>query len=161
MRLKILSIFLVSSLSLSSAAQADPKWSSWGGWDTGFGKMNRANYDFSPHMDHTHHSHPTYNENVDWEPAHWVQQFEGGAEEFIDRGYKAQIIHDQDIEDGLPTLVVGPNFYMLSAYDQRRYVRTVDYIYGMTQNAPHVMMVRDWKSNNVVGAVDPKYITFQ
>ncbi|MAH04595.1 MAG: hypothetical protein CL561_03445 [Alphaproteobacteria bacterium] len=161
MRLSFLSFVAVASLSISSMAQADPKWSSWGGWDTGFGAMNRANYDFSPYLDDPQFSHPSYNENRDWQPAHWVDQFDGGAEEFIRRGYHAEIIHDQKMKDGVPVLVVGPKFYSLSAYDQRRYVRTVDYIYGTSAHAPFVMVVRDWKSGHVVGALDKDHITFQ
>jgi hypothetical protein len=162
MRFIILSLALITSLSIAGSAQAEPKWSSWFGWDHGFGsRLNHANFDFSPYMDDPAHSHPVYNENTDWQPSHWVDQLEGRAEEFIERGYRGQIIHKQDTRDGVPVLVVGPNFYMLSAYDQRRYVRTIDYIYSMTASAPHVMMVRDWKSGAVVGAVDKQLVTFQ
>ena len=162
MRFKILSLALLTSLAISGSAQAEPKWSSWFGWDHGFNKrLNLANFDFSPYMDDPAHSHPVYNENTDWQPAHWVDQLEGRAEEFVERGYKTHIIHKQDMRDGVPVLVVGPNFYALSAYDQRRYVRTIDYIYSMTASAPNVMMVRDWKSDRVVGAVDQHHITFQ
>lgn len=161
MRFLFLLSFVLTSISLSSPASADPKWSSFTGWDVFWKSVNRANMDFSPYLDDPINSHPSYNENRDWQPEHWLSQFDGGAEEFIKKGYKAQIIHKQDTRDGVPVLIVGPNFYRLSAYDQRRYVRTIDYIYGMTSTAPHVMMVRDWKSDHVVGAVDKHYITFQ
>jgi hypothetical protein len=161
MRFLFLTLFFSVCVVSSHGAQADPKWSSWGGWDFGFGEMNRANYDFTPYLDDAKNSHPVYNDNRDWQPAHWVDQFEGGATEFVSRGYRAGIIHKQKIKGGVPILVVGPGFYDLSAYDQRRYVRTIDYIYGMTQAAPNVLMIRDWKSGHVVGAVDPDHLTFQ
>ena len=87
MRFLFLTFFFSLCVVSSQSAQADPKWSSWGGWDFGFGDMNRANYDFTPYLDDAKNSHPVYNENRDWQPAHWVDQFDGGANEFVARGY--------------------------------------------------------------------------
>lgn len=88
----------------------------------------------------------------EWYAEDWLVQYERDLD-LIDGFYKADILREQVVDkDETPVLVVGPNFYRLSGYDQRRITHVVDVVYNVTAgSAAQVFKLRDWKSGRDIG----------
>lgn len=137
----------LSSMSLSSAAYAEPKpwvWSWWGShWE---------NQDFIPYLENGKHPHNTQWNGSGWQPEHWEAQ-RADAMTVIRGFYAAGILRDQYADDEVPVLEVGPGFYALGGYDKRRVAEMVDYVYGITAKKPDGMfMLYDWETEEAIGS---------
>ena len=87
----------------------------------------------------------------DWKPEYWIQT-RGSGRQMIKDLYQAEIIHSQDLDDGVPILEVGPNFMNLSRRDKSRVVRFVDRAYGITKVVPNgSIQIRYWKNDEPIG----------
>lgn len=72
--------------------------------------------------------------------------------ELVQGFYRADIIREQNEKDGVPVLIVGPNFYRLSGYDQRRVTHIFDQAFGITHSKHNgVFTLQDWKTHCPVG----------
>lgn len=141
-----------AALLISSPALAKPKpwyFSWWLGQQEGIDFENRyKNYDLSLGSD----AHDRQWDSKKWNPDVWIQQEKGGTE-LITGFYEAGILEDQTIEDDIPYLHVGPNFYNLSGYDQRRIVQSVDEVYDITNiETDDLFFLYDPYTRKVIGA---------
>lgn len=96
-----------------------------------------------------------------WTPAGWVAWNKGDGLGLIQRWYNADILRDQMVEDDVPTLVIGPNFYHLSGFDKRRVIQTVDYVYGVTAVQPKFFYLKDWGTGQHIGYYSPQGLVLQ
>lgn len=86
----------------------------------------------------------------DWYVQDWVEQSESDMA-LVDGFFNSDIIRSQKIEKGVPTLVVGSNFYRLGGLDKRRVITTIDAVYGITDNGGGPIILKDWKTNAQIG----------
>lgn len=146
----VLSVSFLAVLGgLSSSAQADGRKISYFGW----WPSHWENLTWTPYLEDA--IHPQVNQ---WNGKHWVvadwvaQRPAGGEKDIIDGFYRADILSDQYVENDLPVLVVGPNFYQLSGYDKRRVVQTVDDYFKITgSHAGAMFTLLDWKTEDPIG----------
>ena len=144
-------LLLAASLSVmtlfSSNAQADDKWF-YSSWPIGHFK----DLDFSKrYLEEAKIPHNRQWDGELWEPAVWIEQKRGGLR-LINGFYKAGILEEQTVEDNIPYLHVGPQFYNLSGYDKRRVVETVDEVYEITSaDADGMFYLFDNHQSRVVG----------
>ncbi|MCK6417339.1 MAG: hypothetical protein L6Q57_00140 [Alphaproteobacteria bacterium] len=112
------------------SAQASPK-----PWPLGWWPWHFEELDFERRL----LDHPTYPNNQQWEKDKWQPQdwiaARGSAKAVLDAMYDAKIITDQDVEDGVPVLEVGPGFRRLSGREKRHVAAFVDYAYGITKKS--------------------------
>lgn len=144
----ILFSFLAFFASASSVMAKPKPWPfSWGpGHDewTAYKKYN-------PHLENGKHSHNTQWQGRDWYVEDWLSQSRSGLT-LINGFYRANILKDQDVDDDIPVLVVGPEFYRLSGYDKRRVAHTVDVVYGITRGKPNgTFILKDWHTKLPIG----------
>lgn len=140
-------LFLALLGGMAGMAKAEPKpwyWSWWPShWHQGM---------WEPYLEDAKHPHNTQWDHKVWEPADWAAQRPNGNEQVIKGFYTAQILHSQYMEDDVPVLAVGPNFYHLSGYDKRRVVQTVDDHYQITASRLNGMFtVTDWRTRKPIG----------
>lgn len=87
----------------------------------------------------------------DWYVQDWVAQSPNDMA-LVDGFFRSDILREQNIEAGVPVLVVGSNFYRLGGFDKRRVITTVDAVYGITQKGQNpTILLRDWKTKNQIG----------
>jgi hypothetical protein len=96
-----------------------------------------------------------------WSPEQWVSWNKGNGLGLIQRWYTADILRDQMIDDGVPVLVVGPNFYHLSGYDKRRIIQTIDHVYAVTSVKPRMFYLQDWATDRHIGYYSPAGLVLQ
>jgi hypothetical protein len=96
-----------------------------------------------------------------WSPDKWVSWNKGDGLGLIQKWYTADILRDQMIDDGVPVLVVGPNFYHLSGYDKRRVIETIDHVYAVTSAMPKMFYLQDWGTKKHIGYYSPKGLVLQ
>ncbi len=140
--------FLVAQI-----AHAEPKTSifSWprDHWD---------GLDFRPYMHDNKHNHKRQWDyknryQTPWHAEDWVRQYDSPMD-MIKEFYNDDIIRDQDMNCGRPTLVVGPNFYHLSSYDKMRVTEAIDYVYKATSSEPYRFALLDYYEQDVIGYFD-------
>ena len=154
-KLLVLLSFL-SILGVSDEAQARKK-QSWFG-DSWFWSKNHDDYvqmkKFNPHLENSRHLQIPQWEHKDWYAEDWLSQRDGM--DLVQGFYDADILRDQvKEEDGMSTLLVGPNFYRLSGYDKRRVTHIVDIVYGVTaSNENGSFMLKDWNTRIPIGVFD-------
>lgn len=147
MKLRFSAILALVLILCTSPASAEPKpwYFSW--WPSHWIDQN-----FEPHLEGPKHPHNTQWDSKSWEPADWAAQRPGGSLEVIQGFYRANILHRQYVDDDMPVLEVGPNFYHLSGYDKRRVTKLVDDYYQITANHLNAMyMIRDWRTGQPIG----------
>ena len=106
---------------------------------------------FNPYLENGRDPHPTQWAQKDWYVEDWLSQRRSGLE-LVQGFYNVKILKDQEMEDGVPVLVVGPEFYRLSGFDKRRVVQTVDAVYGVTKSDPNqVVILKDWVTRRPIG----------
>ncbi|MCI5060010.1 MAG: hypothetical protein MRY79_02940 [Alphaproteobacteria bacterium] len=90
----------------------------------------------------------------DWYAEDWTSKKKGM--DLVQDFYKADIFRDQVTdENGMPVLIVGPNFYHLSGYDKRRVVHVLDVVYGLTASKTNgSFYLQDWHSEKIIGSFD-------
>ena len=128
---RILTVFLTLLLLVSSA-------SAWAGpgpkmWYYSWWSHHWKDQDFKPYMDDPKMPHNTQWDDDLWTPQDWISHG-GNAERVMDGFYKAQIVTRQYADDDMPILEVGQGFMRLSGQDQRRVVKFVDHVFGVTGN---------------------------
>ena len=106
---------------------------------------------FQPYLENNKHPHNSQWAGYGWYAEDWISQ-SGNGLDLVDGFYKADILRDQEMENGVPVLVVGPSFYRLSGLDKRRVVTAVDVVYGVTKNAPRgAIQLKDWHTDLPIG----------
>jgi hypothetical protein len=140
-------VFMVLLGAASIPAHADAKPWIWSWWPSHWDNMT-----FEPYLEGAKHPHNTQWDDKNWEPADWAAQKPKGSLQVIQGFYTAGILQGQDVEDDVPVLIVGPNFYHLSGYDKRRVVAMVDDYYKITSSKLNGMFtVTDWRSKKPIG----------
>lgn len=134
---------------IAAPASAEPKpwefgwW--WGHHDENFDRK------YNPYMENGKHAHNSQYFGREWYAEDWLDQYDNDLE-LIDEFYRADIFHDQDEDDGMPVLVVGPNFYHLSGYDKRRVTHVLDVVYNITSGSGVQMFtLEDWRTHRPIG----------
>lgn len=148
--LAMTAIFLAggSALLAPMSAKAEPKMTYWSWWPEHW-----ENLDWQPYLEDSKQAHNSQWDQKKWEPADWAAQKPGGSAEIIRGFYNAEILSGQYIDDEMPVLEVGPNFYHLSGYDKRRVAETVDDYYQITASKLNGMyMIYDWRSKKPIGS---------
>jgi len=107
--------------------------------------------DYHPYLENGKETQNQQWANEDWYVQDWVSQRPGDMA-LIDGFFKSDIIRSQTVDRGVPTLVVGSNFYRLGGFDKRRIITTIDAVYGITESGPrNVILLKDWKTNAQIG----------
>lgn len=146
-RLVLFIALLVSVSLLAGKAQAEPKIFGlfWGPshWET---------FTVTPYLEDPQYTQNTQWSQRQWEPADWSAQYKDGSDAVIQKFYKSGILHRQYMDDGVPVLEVGPNFYHLSGHDKRRVAKFVDEHYQITQGHLNGMYtLADWRTHRPIG----------
>lgn len=136
------------SLTMGSAARAAEK-------PAPCTRANPCHFDFQPYPQDAIHPHNHQWDTPPWTPAMWVAGSNTDIWGLVEGFYSADILRDQYIKGGVPILVVGPNFYRLGHYDQRRVSATVDAAYHATATPEAgFFMLYDWDSKAPIGIYD-------
>ena len=156
-------LFLLSFLTVLSAAGADAwaksKANPWS-WPQRHTIWSEAKH-YQPYLENAKHPHPAQWADQDWYAEDWISQRQSGFN-LVQGFYSSDIIRNQDVDDGVPVLVVGPNFYHLSGYDKRRVVHTIDVVYGVTQQQQGAtIMLKDWYTKRAIGYFDNQGLSLQ
>lgn len=133
---------------MAAPAMADSgKWFYWQ-WSP----FHFKNLDFERrHLNDAKFPHNRQWDKETWVPEAWISQREDGLA-LIDGFYKADILEDQIVKDGIPYLYVGPQFYTLSGYDKKRLAETIDAVYGVTKSGDNeVFILYDGAQNYTIG----------
>lgn len=155
--LLVTGLFAVSLVLGASEASAQPKPWYWSWWPSHW-----ENQRFEPYLEHPKHPHNTQWDSEKWEPADWAAQKQGGSLELIRGFYSANILSGQYVDDELPVLEVGPNFYHLSGQDKRRVTALVDDYYKITTNHLNAMYeIRDWRTHKPIGTYTTRGLHLQ
>lgn len=140
-------VFMALLGAAPGAAHADAKPWIWSWWPSHWDNLT-----FEPYLEGAKHPHNTQWDDKKWEPADWAAQKPKGSLQVIQGFYTANILKGQDVEDDVPVLIVGPNFYHLSGYDKRRVVAMVDDYYKITSRKLNGMFtITDWRSDKPIG----------
>lgn len=157
---KLLFSIIILGVSSVSAAQAAPKKGGLIGWFPSHTEWN-VYKDYAPYLENAKHPHPNQWEYDDWQLTDWLSQRSSG-EAMIRNFYLADIIRDQTDDDGVPVVIVGPNFYRLGGYDKRRVMASIDGVYGITAASQNgMMLVRDWHTRQDIGTFTQYGLTLQ
>jgi hypothetical protein len=149
-----LSLFLTAGFFISSA-KAEPKFYQLFWWPGHW-----ENQDFKPYYENGTDPHPlSYRLDprmATWSPAQWVRNDQNTRTDkpglgLIARWYDARILVDQYMDDDVPYLSVGPNFYHLSGFDKSRVAQTIDHVYGITKQKPGMFYIIDARTEEVIG----------
>ena len=131
----------------SATLHAEPKPWIWS-WD----QPHWKNLDFEPYLETARHPHNSQWDESLWKPEDWVALSRNDGEKLMRDLYSAGIIRDQYTDNDIPVLEIGPTFYRLGGEDKRRVVRTVDYLYGITNARDHGMFyLYDWSTEEAIG----------
>lgn len=143
-------LMLCAALALmvwAAPVSAEPKPTYWSWWPEHWLEL-----DWQPYLEGAKHPHNSQWNDKNWTPAMWAEQEAGGMPELIRGFYDAEILNRQYMDDEMPVLSVGPNFYHLSGYDKRRIARIVDEYYQITTSQENGMFVlEDWRSRKPIG----------
>jgi hypothetical protein len=144
----------VSICGFSTDALAEKKRTTWWGWSKRHNDYTQMKQ-FNPYLENSREVQIPQWEHEDWYAEDWLSQRDGM--DLVEGFYAADILHDQvkDKEDGMTTLLVGPNFYRLSGYDKRRVTHIVDIVYGVTaSNEKGSFVLKDWNTRMPIGVFD-------
>lgn len=142
-------IFFVFMGIFPPGALAQGKLNDWLGWFPSHTEWN-VETKYNPYLENGTHPHPAQWAHNRWQPPDWLQQRDAPLD-LVTGYYYANIIMDQQVEDGVHVVTVGPNFYRLGGQDKRRVMASMDDIYGVTARGG-VMMMRDWNTRLPIGA---------
>lgn len=154
MRYLLKTLILMSFFCVFAAGtiQAAPKKSFWS-----WGKKHHYDVSankYNPYLENSRHLQIPQWTHESWYAEDWTAQRDPMT---LIRGfYTADILRDQITDkNGLPVLVVGPNFYRLSGYDKRRVAHVVDVTYGVSAESAHgVFTLQDWRTHHPIGVFD-------
>jgi hypothetical protein len=85
----------------------------------------------------------------DWYVQDWVAQ-SASPKALVDGFFRADILREQTMRDGVPTIIVGPQFYRLGGFDKRRVITSVDAVYGITDGGQAILL-HDWRTKRQIG----------
>ena len=141
------SVIAISALALPSTAEARPKYW-WGEWS----QKHWDNLNFEqPYYEPTKLPHNSQWDYDDWKSKDWLNA-KGSQAKLINGFYNADIIREQYIDDGVPVLVIGPNFFKLGGHDKRRVAQTIDEVFNVTGGSVFgSYMIYDWQSRKQIG----------
>jgi hypothetical protein len=110
-------------------------------------------HEFQPYIEHPTQTQNQQWENDPWTPSTWAQQRGDGAKRVVDDLFRVDIFRKQYVEDGVPAVQVGPNFYNLGGNDKRRVTAMLDEFYGITKSKVFGMfMLYDWNTHQPIGS---------
>lgn len=142
--------FALTALTLATAAtsaHADPKF--MGIW---WGPSHWQNQDYIPHYDNGTDPHNSQWAGTNWTPADWIQSSGGDGTKLVQQWINAGIVSGSYKDNsGVPYLEIGPNFYHLSGLDKRKVTETLDAIYQVTAQKPHMYFIKDAETQKVIG----------
>lgn len=142
--------FFVITLPVGAHAKSKDNWMPFQFWPSGHEAWTEYTR-FQPYLENSKHPHNTQWAGYGWYAEDWMSQSRSNLD-LVNGFYTADILRDQKMDDGVPVLVVGPNFYRLSGLDKRRIVTTVDTVYGVTKNGGHkTIQLRDWYTKMPIG----------
>ncbi len=139
-------VFCAVCAVMISPAKAEPKPCIYLGW----WPAHWNHQDYQPHYENAKDPHNTQWNDKAWTPDDWAAQRVDRLS-IIDDFYRADILRKQYMDDDIPVLEVGPNFYHLSGFDKRRVTQMVDNVFEATDKEPHMFYVKDPKTDKVIG----------
>lgn len=145
MRLFVLSLCLLPLL-VPDAARAEPK-SFFGPWWS----SHWVNQDFKPFYQDGQLPQSTQWDGSNWGPQDWLDARNGDAEGLLRLWYDNAIIRSRYMDDGIPYVDIGVNFYHLSGYDKGRVLATLDHIFKATEGKAGSILVKDHITKRVIG----------
>ena len=136
-------------LSTAGPASAEPAPWVFGWWP---GHRECTSYKkFNPYLENGKETQNQQWAAEDWYVQDWLSQNENNFA-LIDGFFKADILRKQTSDDGVPVLLVGPQFYHLGGFDKRRVITTLDTVYGITESGEHpVIILKDWHTKREIG----------
>ena len=129
-----------------AAAQAEPK-SFFGPWWS----SHWVNQDFKPYYQDGQRPQTTQWRDENWQPQDWIDARQGNMDGLLKQWYEAAIIRSRYMDDDVPYVDVGINFYHLSGYDKGRILATIDHIFRATDKTPKTIFVKDHITKKVIG----------
>lgn len=144
---KILVAALLCFCLQTGTAQADPK-----PWIFGWWPEHWKDQTFQHGIDHPTQSQTLQWRGNGWRPEDWAMQRDNNALQVVDGLYRADIIRRQYISKEIPTLEVGPGFYMLGGEDKRRVASMIDFTFGITSDELYgLYQLTDWRTRKIIG----------
>jgi hypothetical protein len=144
----IIAIFVLMGGALPLQAQAGGKVSPFGWGPEHWEQL----HDFQPYIDHPYQTQNEQWDDDPWAPSFWAQQRDSGEKRVVDDLFRVDIFRKKYVEDGVPAVQVGQNFYNLGGNDKRRVTAMLDDFYGITRNKVFGMFtLYDWNSNRAIG----------
>ncbi len=142
----IASIIALSALALPTTAQADSKY-----WIGGWSEKHWENQNFEPYYEPAKLPHDSQWDYDDWKSNDWFEQRDSKMQ-LINGFYNSDILRDQYVDNDMPVLEVGPNFFNLGGQDKRRVTQVVDEVFGITGSKVFgSFMIYDWESKKAIG----------
>lgn len=140
-------------------AMAEPKPWMFGWWP---GHWEWTSYKkFHPYLENGKETQNQQWAAEDWYVQDWLAQNEDSFK-LIDGFFRTDILRKQDEDDGVPVLIVGPQFYRLGGLDKRRVVTTLDTVYGITESGERPMIIlKDWHTKREIGTFTKAGLTLE
>lgn len=139
--------YLILVVGISASARAEPKFFYWSWPIEHFQNLNYT----ERYLEGAKVPHNRQWDGQQWTPQIWIEQ-KKDAVRLIESFYQTEILLDQKIENKVPVLHIGHNFYQLSGYDQRRVVRSVDEVYEITApESDRLFILHDPARNKDIG----------
>lgn len=112
----------------------------------------RTDTDFRPYLENDTDSHDRQWRRDPWQAAHWAPDTSTGMHQ-IDRFFQSGILARYKHANWLrsPTVTVGPSFYRLSGFDQRRVMDTFDHVYRATAHEAGTIFLQDGHTGRTIG----------
>ncbi len=145
-KLILLALFLILGADKSFAQSKDSPF----GWSYDHWKWN-SHTKFNGYLEKGKDTQNQQWANEDWYVQDWVAQNKD-AMTLVDGFFRTDILRSQDVDDGVPVVLVGPQFYRLGGFDKRRVMTTLDSVYGITESGLNpVIRLKDWFTKRDIG----------
>ncbi len=157
---KISSILAVVILLIGAVSQAQAESKNWPiGWNSWFSGMYKyyhsRNSDFVPYVNTGKEVHLANLKDDNWSPDVWAHQYDD-PKKVVENFYESGIITRQYSDDDVAILQVGPGFYHLSAIDQNRVAKYLEFIHGQ-KGVDMFFKLQDWHTKEIIGVYNSKY----
>ncbi len=122
----------------------------------------RTDTDFRPYLENGTDPHNAQWRRESWRVADWAPDTGAGMDQ-IEKFFNASILTDYHHATWIssPRLVVGPMFYRLSGYDQRRVLETFDDVYHVTAHKSGTLFLEDETTRKTIGLYTKSGVQFQ
>ena len=104
---------------------------------------------FNPYLERGKDTQNQQWADEDWYVQDWVAQ-SASPKALVDGFFRADILREQTMRDGVPVIIVGPQFYRLGGFDKRRVITSVDAVYGVTERGQAILL-HDWRTKRQIG----------